>query len=271
MKYDIRTKQSTMLFIEDFFGVTEDDIYYSDFFDLEKSPEEFFYENIEKIKKVDISNINLYGFHIQGSLDKCADIKRCGIMNLHEVLKSENSVSKFLKDNNIEILVDNKCLKYKGMPYSLDFEKYRYDMIVTDEEKALSRLAYRICKDYNVNGFFVNNKVKEYGEDVYICPEFITDLSRAIPEAAKIRDLWIDHAQSYKINFRVTLEQIDPITFGMNSGEKIVNNEMKVKKWMIITAWNILFNNSTFNNDIIYLKKDFVLPKEQIIMIEEIN
>ena len=122
-------------------------------------------------------------FHIIGALDDCKEIQKKGLMNLQEVLSNDTILNRQLNDVGIKFNIQEKTVNCNGKVYDIDYEQYCGRSSLSETEKKLRDIAYRVYYDFCVNGFLLNDNVYDYGTDIHERPEFLMTLGHLFPEA----------------------------------------------------------------------------------------
>ncbi|MFR2381831.1 hypothetical protein [Thomasclavelia spiroformis] len=276
MDYDLRTCQKACDFILEFMNMTSNE-YIDEFaIECESDFEKFWERNIDRIKKVDISKLYIIAFHVIGTLDNCKEIKEKGLMNLQEVLSKNTLLCKLLKSYGIEFDITKKTMSHNEMIYNIDYDKYRSKLLLTEKEKNIRNVARRVYYDFCVNGFLFNDNIFDYGTDIHKRPEFLMTLSSLLPEVKKLERYWENNSKSYRIDFYAKIDQIQRFCFALDElknppyeGWEKLNDEMKIKKWMLLHA--IDRSNNVINEDYLYVKDDVIIPPSQILKISKLE
>lgn len=100
-------------------------------------------------------------------------------------------------------------------------------------------------------------------------------LAKLFPEIEQVEQYWERHSKSYRIDFYATLNQIHRFCFDLDEwrdppyeGWLELNDEMKIKKWMLSHA--IDRSNNALSEKFLYILDDIIIPPEQIISYNEI-
>ncbi len=276
MNFDLRTPDSAYEFILTFMNMTPDEYIMEKKVECENDFESFWKRNSKHIESIDISNFKIIAFHILGSLDECQEIKKNGIMNLQRVLSEETILSNLLKNNGIIFNIEEKTVNYNSKIYNIDYLYYREQGELLNEVKAFKRLSRRIFYDFCVNGFLVNDNVFRYGTDIHKRPEFFIELTNLFSSAKDLEQYWIKHSKSYRIDFFATINQIDRSSFYLDEIEDPpydnwinLNDEMKIKKWMLSHAIDRAENN--LSEAFLYIDNNTTIPPNQILSYTEIK
>lgn len=157
MNYDIRTCNSARQFVLDFMNMTLNEFETEYNCECQKDFEKFWERNLDRIQKVDISNIKIMVFHILGALDECEEIKKNGLKNLKEVLSNDTLLKKKLSEFGIGFDIPRKIMICNGTSYDIDFDKYKGELCLSDFEEKLKNVARRVYYDFFINGFLCND------------------------------------------------------------------------------------------------------------------
>ena len=269
MEFDLRTCDSALNFIINFMNMTEFE-FMTDYMNKSGNDfENFWNRNLDRIKSVDISKLRIMAFHVLASLDNCEEIKKRGIMNLQRVLTSDTILSHILMDNGIVFDIQNKILNYNGKQYDINYEHYK-GRNSTDMEERISKISRRVFDDFFVNGFLANDDIFGYITEIHRRPEFLKDLSELLPEAKKVEEYWRENAKSYRIDFYATIDQTQRFNFSLDELDDPpfedwieLNDDMKVKKWMLSAAIKRYHDN--IDEEYLYIKDNVTIPPKQII------
>lgn len=238
---------------------------------------ELFWErNIQRIEIIDISQLKILAFHVLGSLDSCEEIKKNGLWNLQMVLSGDTILSRVLKEHGICFDITNKLLYAGSKEYDIEYEHYRVKCCLTENEKVIEGIAYRVSYDYCANGFLVNDNVFSYGTRIHERPEFLMSLSSLLPDVKQIEQYWETYAESYRVDFFVTKDQIHRFNFELDEfrdppyeGWCDLDDDMKTKKWMLSHAIDRAFDNNR-SELCLYIKDELIVPPDQIISCSKI-
>lgn len=275
MEFDLRTTDSAFSFVLDVLGMNGEQFINEYLVVCERDYEQLWKKYYKKLKHIDANRIRIWAFHITGSLDNCQSIMQEGLFNLHHELSEDSVLSKVFRKYGLEFDVDNKIMYFDGIAYNVDYRKYRNRCNLYGKDEQLSRIAYRLCEDYCVNGFMCNDDFCSYGFDVHIRPEFILDIVNMFSELSELDLEWRRCSTSYKVNFFVYLEQLERYNFDLDEyrdppyemWDELDDNE-KVIKWMLGHAIDRAFDE--LNDTYLYVRSDLYIPAKQIIDCERI-
>ena len=275
MDFDLRTTDSAWSFVLDTLGVTSEQFVNEYIIECDRDYERLWKKYYRQLKQIDANKIRIWAFHLTGSLDKCQSIMHEGLRNLHYTLSKGNKMANLFRKYGLEFDINNKVMYFKETAYNVNYEKYRNRCNLYGKDEQLSRIAYRLCKDFCVNGFMCNDNFRSYGFDVYIRPEFILDLVNMFPELSELDLEWRRQSTSYKVNFFAYLNQLERYNFDLDeycnppyaTWDELDDND-KVIKWMLSHAIDRSFDALT--DTYLYVQSNLHIPAEQISDCEEI-
>lgn len=275
MDFDLRTTDSAYSFVLDTLGITGEQFIDEYIVECDRDYERLWEKHYRQLKHIDARKVRVWAFHITGSLDHCQSIMREGLRNLHHALSAGSKMADVFRKYGLEFDVDNKVMYFHGIAYDVDYEKYRNRCNLYGKDELLSSIAYRLCKDFCVNGFMCNDDFRSYGFDVYIRPEFILDLVNMFPELAELDLEWRRRSTSYKVNFFAYLDQLERYNFDLDEyrdppyamWDDLDDND-KAIKWMLGRAIYRAFDE--LSDTYLYVRSNFYIPAEQIADCERI-
>lgn len=271
MDFDLRTCNSAFDFILDLLQMKSNEYVEELIMNSGNDFEVFWERNIDRIAKVNVHDIKVMAFHVLGSLDQCEEIKKNGLKNLQMVLSENTIFSRLLKKAGIAFDIHEKTVSYNGNLYDIDYEHYSEQHFLTETEEKLDRIAHRVFYDFCVNGFMMNDDIRAYGTRIHERPEFLMTLAKLFPAAKKVEQFWETKAESYKIDFYATVDQIHRFNFDLDEwrdppyeGWDELDDSMKIKKWMLSHAID-RFNDMLGSEIAIYIKDDVIIPPDQLL------
>ena len=277
MDFDLRTCDAAFDFVLEFMRMTPDDFTVEYKIDSKNDFETFWNRNFQIIDDVDISELRIIAFHVLGSLDNCDEIKANGLCNLQTVLSSNTIFSRLLKEKGIYFDITNKILHAGSIDYDIDYEHYKNRHFLTGDAEALKNIAHRVYYDYCVNGFLCNDNVYNYSKDIHKRPEFFIDLCRLIPVVQEIESYWKNSAESYRIDFYATIDQVHRFNFDLDEFRDPpyddwfdLLDDMKIKKWMLSHAIDRAYDQ-LYSELFLYIKDDCFISPEQILSYSKIE
>ncbi|NCB25349.1 MAG: hypothetical protein EOM62_07745 [Bacteroidia bacterium] len=238
--------------------------------------ERFWNRYFEQINGIDISDCRIVAFHIVGSLDDCAEIKKNGLINLQKVLSENTILSRLLLANHVWFDIENRILHYEDKLININYDDYCGRSDLNKTKKKIELLAHRVYYDYCVNGFMSNDDVFGYGTGIHNRPEFLLRLVDLLPELKPLEDKWFQKSKSYKITFFANIEQLHRFNFELDNNEdppyegwSDLSDDQKIKKWMLSHA--IERANGNLAESFLYVKDDIDILPTQIISCQEIH
>lgn len=228
----------------------------------------FVEHNKHRLDSLDLNEVCFVAFHVTGSLDDCEEIKRNGIRDLRYVLSRNTMLSTLLRRAGVVFDIDNRIMRINEKSFDIDYDHYRSRICLTSEEECLESIAHRVCYDFCVDGFLVNDDIEGYGTKVHERPEFLIHLARISSGANQLELFWRKESRPYKVFFYATLEQIQKFTFDLekNRAPYTKNEQEAVKAWMLRLALNRAFNHS--DEQYLYINDHMHIPPKQIIRCE---
>lgn len=273
MFFDLRTEESAKRFIQSLLETSKEEPIYDALFnsnsDLEPS-----YEDIVgtlPTKDIDLANISLLGTHVLGSLDKCREISKRGLMGLRQVLAGKTILASALKRYGIVIDPHKKTLRFENSLYDLDYNHVGYAHTSYGDNPALQHIAYRICRDSGLTAFLYSPSFETYGTDIHKRPEILKDLAEFLPEARKLERLWSHYSKPYKVVFWASLNQVDAATFNeTNLKVESLSQPQKdrIIRWMTNNA--LLRSQNRLQESYLYIKPEVTIPNSQLISIDSL-
>lgn len=271
--FDIRTPDSAFEFIQDFFKITGSEFIDKYIIECNHSIDEFWDKHLEYIDSVDIDSLKYKVLHITSNWNECSEIKSSGIKNLQKVLSEQNELSSLLLKYGIRFDVDNKVLIVQNKTINIDYDKYRGKYGLSSYEKKIERVAHKIYYDFQVNGFFSNNDVLDYGTEIHIRPEFLLNLTELLPHIKEVEDIWRKKSKGYIVTFLADFEQFTWYSFYDQEYQYWDDKENKhqLKKWIISKAISRSFDGVDSHSEIFaYMGAATVIKPEQITDFREI-
>lgn len=269
MDFDLRTTDSAYYFVLDVLGYTGEQFIDDYIVECNRDYELLWSKHYNQLKHIDSNKIRIWSFHITGSLDHCKDIQEEGLRNLHYALSVDSKMAQMFRKYNLEFDVENKMMYFEGVSYNVDYRKYQNRCNLYGKDEQLSSIAYRLSKDFCVNGFMCNDNFLSYGFDVHIRPEFIIDLVNMFPQLSELDLEWRRNSTSYKVNFFAYIDQLERYNFDLDEYRDPpydmwyeLNDNDKVIKWMLGRAINRAFNE--LGDTYLYVKSNLHIPPEQI-------
>lgn len=269
--FDITTPNLAYSFLVDTLNFRPDDLIIEYIVECNKDLDLFWERNKNRLDGLDIHDLRFVAFHITGSLDNCREIKMNGIRNLQYVLSHNTLLSKMLEKGGICFDVENRVMVIDGIEYNIDYDYYRNNPIRSTEEAHLKSVAHRLYYDHCIDGFFVNDRIEDYGTRIHERPEFIHTLIELSPNTEKLDAFWSAKSAPYKVVFFATVDQIHKFTFDLekNYCPYTEYEQDQIKKWMLTNAVERAFEPCGTRS--IYIRDDEYIRPQQIICCEKMN
>ncbi len=277
MILDMTSPDSAFDAILDFFELTGSDFIKKYYIDCHGDVECFIETYIDRLQALNIEDIHLAVLHVTSNDNKCDDICKQGLNNLQYVLSEDTSLNRFLFQHNVQFDVNMRTLRVGSQQFNIDYNYYQnkddYDLTLL--EKRLKEIGRKLYFDYQINGFFFTQDVKEYGTNIHERPEFLLTLSNLNANLAELNDKWTASSQGYKIKFLAPFNQFAWFTFSCYNREYEYNDDaccgwLQAKKWMLSLAVDIA-NSNICGDKYVYMKPDSVILPDQILKISKIQ
>lgn len=271
--FDIRTQDAAYDFVLEFLGIRGEDLIMQYRVECQCDIFEFIELHYNKIKEKDISDLKIMAFHVLGSLDDCKEIRNNGLINLQEALSRDTVLHRLLKKANLQFDIEKRKLFYGAEEFDIDYDKYRNECFLNPIEKKLCNIGHRVYYDYCVNGFLLNDDIKDYGTEIHKRPEFFNRLTEMFPEVEKLERYWKSKAVSYRVDFYVTIDQIHTFNYGVELDKiseydlQFWDIDMEIKKWMLSLACSRAFDECDMK--CLYVKDEVAIPVSQIVSISK--
>lgn len=273
MLFDIRTPDTAYYFLQEFLGITFSDFIHEYIIECNKDFDKFWDKWLDHIETINIDHLEYIVLHVTSNADNCLEIKTNGIKNLQLILSDKTNLSSLLLKHNIQFDVEKRILYANKKIIDIDYEKYRSKFDLSYVEKKINRVAHKIYYDHQINGFFSNNDVCDYGTSIHQRPEFLYNLIELFPQLREIENEWIERSKGYIVTFRATFDQFAWFSFYENEYNYIddVSDKLQLKKWVLSQVINRSFDNNDSHSEIIaYMKPETIIIPEQIIDYQEI-
>ncbi|MGF9872887.1 hypothetical protein ABEX28_09070 [Bacillus tropicus] len=184
------------------------------------------------------ADLLLTALHVTTSNDKCASIKKFGLLNLQNAIKYDTSLSRYLKKHSIDIDFVKKEIQYNNKVYDIGKNLLERSVSDDDETRALYNVIEKLFADHQINAFFSRDNVLRYGGSVNSRPEFLEDL-RYLLDNHEIENDWKYNCQKncYVIKFFEQPSAFSNDTFWIKEDEAQRLNakelEIKRRKWIV--------------------------------------
>ena len=138
-------------------------------------------------KLVPFNTYKLVFDHLTSSSNCCESIRQYGLQELPDVYANDQSELRiFLDKHGIKIFIDESVLLYGNKKFDISYRVS--SLFLSDDEKAASRIGYRLYKDKCICGFLSLEKARPYMTRVDEKPEILLDISELIN--LNIADEW---------------------------------------------------------------------------------
>lgn len=209
---DTRTKEKMRKSICDYLNIAEKDL--NDLFDnaYNYSIDGILVDGVKRdevinkfidIHQKDRRINNVLFYHLSRRLN--AYNEKEPVLNLFELLSTENSMSSFLKMHNIYFMKNDQSLDlyYAGEIMSLE------DTSEVDVAYLRWRLGHNSRIDYCINGFLLKDRVYKntYATSLYRAPEFIATLSRFLKKYDLIND-YTSKSKYYCYEYSIPISKV---------------------------------------------------------------
>ncbi|WP_346234877.1 hypothetical protein MKY04_18030 [Lysinibacillus telephonicus] len=213
----------------------------------------------------------LTSLHVTTNNDNCESIKELGITNLQKAVTLNTPLKRYLKEQGVEINVEKKEIFYKGKNY--DISKEYNGINIGSKDEQLNWIIYKLYKDYQINAFFYDKNVLNYGGDIRRRPEFLKNLA-AFLKSSNIENNWkmSSEYQCHVIKFFAPISQFTNYTFNVEDMYYLEEQEFYLEKikWVIKQSLRHLHDdkfNDGAENCYAYLRFDETIPYSNIISI----
>ncbi|RDW18769.1 hypothetical protein [Oceanobacillus chungangensis] len=244
--------------IENFIMINGEDYFANHFL------EEFDVNDFQLLEK----DLWLVSLHVTTNNDNCNSIKKHGLLNLQQTISLDTPFNQFLEEHKIKIDLEQKTVQHKEDVYDISKE---YSGFSDDEkERALDFIIYKLFEDYQINGFFSNDNVLDYGGYVNRRPEFLYNLG----EFLNLPDLeydWAKNNKCYVVKFAAPINDYTDWTFMNKSEYKYLDKEeieIRKRKRMInesLTNIHYGFFDKTLTESYSYIHPNKRIPYSNII------
>lgn len=226
-----------------------------------------FYEMYyNKLKKIDTRELNLVVIHVTSNNDNCENIQKYGIKNLQSVLAEKNELSEFLKNKGISFNILEKKMYINDNEYEICYDDLLIMKCRTNEQNKLKKIAHKIYFDYQINGFFYNENILNYGTNIHKNPEFLLTLSEFDETTYGLDKEWGDTNRGYVIKYKTKIENFAEYTFELSKiemEEELNGKGDKIKKFLLTKAMLSCFGKTS--EIFAYMKPDKIIKPNEII------
>ena len=273
--FDLTTVEKAMNSLSEFIGKDKREIFmcliknnkkYCN--DDNKIYDKFLEELNIDLDKLSLDELEIKSIHVTTGNDNGNSIKKNGLKNLRETIKTDTPMKKFLNDREIEIDIEKQEIKYQG---KCIFSEDEQKKCVLDK----NFIFHKLNKDYLINGFHYANEPIKYGGGVAYRPEFIAEVGKLINgleyEWRKIfNQCYIVEYKANPYNYEWFNYQIDNIDKEMFEDDK----DYYIKTSLIKNSISVIvedINDSKADEIFSYAKFDYNVPSSDIINIIDVT
>lgn len=246
MLFDITTPDTAYYFLLEYLQIDGDTLIHDYIVEFNKDIDEFYKKYEEHILSIDLNNLLFRCIHVTTNSDNCAEIKKNGLINLQKVLSGETALNRKLSQIGITFDINNKTFEYNNSSYEIDYDKLSnfYSWDLTGEQNKIRDISRKIYNDPQINGWFANSNVKNYGGRVHERPEFLFTLAKLIPETQEIIDEWMRTSKSYKIVYDAPFNQFTYYSFyDVEEQYNADYDKKELRYWLLNKALYIAFQS----------------------------
>ncbi len=202
------------------------------------------------LKDFDLDSLKIVGIHSTTNNDKCASIKKTGLVNMKQALSCDSCLNQYIKANGIEIDIYKKKMTYQGKSYHLI-------------DQGNSRLHYKIFGDYQLDCFLAIRKNRPYDNALKARPKVLKELEDYL-NIPSLHQNWINQAKPYMIKFLEEPRAFNPYSFSVDG------SEIGMKTALLYYALMVVQSNEQIDVQIDLASEHQVLP-ENILDIQVIE
>jgi hypothetical protein len=235
--------------------------------------DKFFDTYKNKIEAIDINKLELVAIHVTSNNNNCDDIKNNGIKNLKKALSEKTELKDFLISQGIIFDIENKEMFIDEVKYDITYKENIKSENISNLEKKLNRIAHKIYHDYQVNGFFFNKDIYDYGTGIHMHPEFLVTISDFNKKTKGLADKWDKFNEGYVIKYKALISKFAYFTFYGDTNEYLDdyhNNWIRLKYWLLSHAVSCWFSDIS-SQVFAYMKPHGVILPERILEIVPAN
>ncbi|MGG6362655.1 hypothetical protein ACQ5SI_26270 [Peribacillus frigoritolerans] len=277
--YDLTTLEGTMKGLAEYLNVDENTVEaYTESCDGEYSVDEFLeFINVTEQELLNCE-LSLVTLHVTTNNDKCNSIKEYGLLNLQESITLDTPLSRYLKQKNILIDIENKMIHYKGKSFDISEKFTKFNSFDDEKKQNLTMLIYKLYEDYQINSFFGSDNVLDYGGYCNARPEFLFNLAEFLRDSS-IEDDWISERNNstYIFKFKTAISNCTDYTFFDEQEFALKKHELeyldaeeieiKKRKWVIYQSLANIYDENYRREYTCFLKFDVRVPFSDIIKI----
>ncbi|QGH20224.1 hypothetical protein [Clostridium butyricum] len=272
--FDITNFETALSFLCNYLAINEEQVINfitsnSKDYDIEEFIDEFSIN----IDSLDIDNVKAVVIHTTTNNDECNTIKKYGLLNLQQAVTVNTPLKLYLKRWKIVFDIENKTMWLNDKLFDITYNN-RNNPYHADYDEALQDIARKLYFDFQINGFFCTEDVREYGGRVHERPEFLNNLSEKFKHKP-IEDKWKENSKCYLIKFSSMLDYFTHFTFYKDKDEYLedFNTKVILKRWLINKALYVIWNNLHFGGNpeiIAYMKPEVIIPYSDILEIIDV-
>ena len=219
MVYDITTSGAAITWLLQALDIDFSELIAAYFSKGHRDVDGFIEKYSEKIKAIDITDLEIIALHITTNSDNCATIKELGILDLQQILMIDSELTSFLEEFNIKIDVVERKMTVHDDIFDIDFDKYQdWAKTLAPQEKALKNIGHKLYCDYQINGFLFINNTMNYST-IFEYPEFLYTLSTLGQCMNGALKSWEDGKECFVVKYKVPFEQFAEYTFHGNEND----------------------------------------------------
>lgn len=222
---------------------------------------EHFNINIEELLG---KELYLCCLHVTTNNNNCESIKEYGLTNLQDSIKLNTPLAKYLKEKGVDVDIEDERINYNEKEFDISLEK--------DKFGNLDMVHYKFFKDYQINAFFSNSNVLNYGGGVRHRPEILYNLSELLNNRNIEYDWLQRNNKCYVIKYKAKVSDFTHYTFELPRDYHLydsVYNEKRKIKWIIKSCISIIHDNNFYSSIIpeiyAYMNFDVVVPYSNIV------
>ena len=196
-------------------------------------------------------------FHVTTSANKCAAIKKYGILDLKKAyLCKESEIRIFLDQHGVLLDLDKSLLTFNGKSYDISFNSERCPTTGTQEYLCWS-IGRKFYFDYTTCGFLSISERSPYGGQVHRRPEILWDINNLL--RLNLTEKWERSHFPYEITAHVKGSDI------VFDGNEEQSDKDKVLMYLTM-AYDTAFGNSF--EHVLLMKNGVQIPPTSIIGIK---
>jgi len=266
--YDITTAYNALNSLSEYLDVFPEDILNFMFCNKDCSLDKFLdHFNINKDSLLD-KEIYVASLHVTTNNDKCSSLEKYGLRNLRDAIQLDTPVGLYLRDKRIDIDFIKNQISYKSQSYDISGGFTGFGV-----NHDLDLVLYKLFDDYQINGFFSDDNVLDYGGGVKARPEFLHSLAELLKDQDIEYDWIRQKTQCYVLKYKADLSKFANYTFDIKKHEYYEEEnyiELKKRLWLVKEGLNVI-NDDMFYDMIperySYMNFDVIIPYSDIVNI----